>query len=98
MVPEPVAFRVGGEQGEEELQLVFQVLREEGGVGGGCVWIAGRGCWCWRWCWGEEGALQDLPAVVPDRVEFGVELEELGGEVEGVGGVVVCGPLRPATG
>lgn len=32
---------------------------------------------------------EDLAAVVPDCVEFGVQLEEERGEVESVGGVVV---------
>lgn len=94
MVPEPVAFRVGGEQREEELQLILQVLREVGGIGGrrGRVGAAVGGHDEGR----KERALQDLAAVVPDGVELGVELEQLGGEAEGGGRVVVCASLLPA--
>lgn len=87
---------MGGEQREEELQLGFQVLGEEGGVFGG---VGGVGAAVCRRDEGrKEGALEDLAAVVPDCVEFGVEPEDLGGEVEGGGGEVVCGSLLPATG
>lgn len=96
VVPEAVAFRMGGEQREEELQLGLQVLREEGGVLGGVGGV--EVAVCRRDEGRKEGALEDLAAVVPDCVEFGVQLEELGGEAEGGGGEVVCGSLLPAPG
>jgi len=93
VVPDPVAFGVLFEQGDEEGEVFFY---EEGdfALGGGEIVVGGGRGFFRRWrCGGVELALEDVekeaPAVVPYAVVLRVLLEEGGGELEGCVGEVL---------